>query len=29
VLQRSFVDLHLLDQAPDLTKYYTEAFLPH
>jgi NitT/TauT family transport system substrate-binding protein len=28
VLQRSFVDLHLLDKAPDLTKYYTEAFLP-
>ncbi len=28
VLQRSFVDLHLLDTAPDLTKYYTEAFLP-
>jgi ABC-type nitrate/sulfonate/bicarbonate transport system substrate-binding protein len=28
VLQRSFVDLHLLDSEPDLTKYYTERFLP-
>jgi len=29
VLQRSFVELHLLDTTPDLSKYYTEAFLPH
>jgi NitT/TauT family transport system substrate-binding protein len=28
VLRRSFVDLHLLDRPPDLSKYYTEAFLP-
>jgi ABC-type nitrate/sulfonate/bicarbonate transport system substrate-binding protein len=28
VLRRSFVDLHLLDSEPDLTKYYTEKFLP-
>lgn len=28
VLKRSFVDLHLLDAAPDLSKYYTEAYLP-
>ena len=28
VLRRSFVDLHLLDTEPDLTKYYTEKFLP-
>jgi NitT/TauT family transport system substrate-binding protein len=27
-IQRSFVDLHLIDQEPDLTKYYTERFLP-
>jgi NitT/TauT family transport system substrate-binding protein len=29
VLRRSFVDLHLLDTEPDLTKYYTERFLPN
>jgi ABC-type nitrate/sulfonate/bicarbonate transport system substrate-binding protein len=28
VLKRSFVELHLLDSVPDLTKYYTEAYLP-
>lgn len=28
VLRRSFVDLHLLDKEPDLTKYYTAQFLP-
>ena len=28
VIQRSFVQLHLLDQEPDLTKYVTERFLP-
>jgi hypothetical protein len=28
VLQRSFVELHLLDTEPDLAKYYTEQFLP-
>ena len=28
VIRRSFVDLHLLDTEPDLTKYYTEKFLP-
>lgn len=28
VLRRSFVDLHLLESEPDLTKYYTEKFLP-
>ncbi len=28
VLQQSFVDLKILDQEPDLSKYYTEAFLP-
>ena len=28
VLQRSFVDLQLLDKEPDLSKYYTEKFLP-
>jgi hypothetical protein len=27
-IQRSFVDLHLIDQEPDLTKYCTERFLP-
>jgi ABC-type nitrate/sulfonate/bicarbonate transport system substrate-binding protein len=27
-IQRSFVDLHLIDQEPDLTKYCTEQFLP-
>jgi NitT/TauT family transport system substrate-binding protein len=27
-LQRSFVDLRLLAREPDLTKYYTEKFLP-
>jgi NitT/TauT family transport system substrate-binding protein len=27
-IQRSFVDLHLVDQEPDLTKYCTEQFLP-
>ncbi|HXQ52489.1 MAG TPA: ABC transporter substrate-binding protein [Stellaceae bacterium] len=29
VLRRSFVDLHLLDTEPDLTKYFTEAYLPN
>ena len=28
VLSQSFVDLKLLDSEPDLTKYYTEEFLP-
>ncbi len=28
VLRRSFVELHLLDQPPDLTKVLTEKFLP-
>ena len=28
VLAQSFVDLKILDAKPDLTKYYTEAFLP-
>jgi ABC-type nitrate/sulfonate/bicarbonate transport system substrate-binding protein len=28
VIQRSFVDLQLTDKEPDLTKYYTERFLP-
>jgi ABC-type nitrate/sulfonate/bicarbonate transport system substrate-binding protein len=28
VIQRSFVDLALTDKEPDLTKYYTERFLP-
>jgi NitT/TauT family transport system substrate-binding protein len=28
VLQTSFVELQLLDKEPDLTKYYTEEFLP-
>jgi NitT/TauT family transport system substrate-binding protein len=28
VVQRSFVELQLLDKEPDLKKYYTEAFLP-
>jgi ABC-type nitrate/sulfonate/bicarbonate transport system substrate-binding protein len=28
VLGRSFVDLKMLEREPDLTKYYTEAFLP-
>jgi NitT/TauT family transport system substrate-binding protein len=27
-IQRSFVDLHLIDREPDLTKYCTERFLP-
>jgi ABC-type nitrate/sulfonate/bicarbonate transport system substrate-binding protein len=27
-LQRSFVDLHLIDKEPDLTKYWTERLLP-
>ncbi len=27
-IQRSFVDLHLIDQEPDLTRYCTERFLP-
>ena len=27
-LQRSFVDLKLLDKAPDMSKLYTEAYLP-
>jgi NitT/TauT family transport system substrate-binding protein len=27
-IRRSFVDLHLIDQEPDLTKYCTEQFLP-
>jgi len=27
-IQRSFVDLHLIDKEPDLTKYCTEQFLP-
>jgi NitT/TauT family transport system substrate-binding protein len=27
-IRRSFVDLHLIDQEPDLTKYCTERFLP-
>jgi NitT/TauT family transport system substrate-binding protein len=27
-IQRSFVDLHLIDREPDLTKYCTEQFLP-
>ena len=27
-LQRSFVDLKLLPEAPDMSKLYTEAFLP-
>ncbi|MGH7091177.1 MAG: ABC transporter substrate-binding protein, partial [Stellaceae bacterium] len=27
-LKRSFVDLHLLDRAPDMSKLYTEAYLP-
>jgi NitT/TauT family transport system substrate-binding protein len=27
-IQRSFVDLHLLDKEPDLSKYYTDAYLP-
>jgi ABC-type nitrate/sulfonate/bicarbonate transport system substrate-binding protein len=27
-IQRSFVDLALIDKEPDLTKYYTEHFLP-
>lgn len=27
-IQRSFVDLHLLDKEPDLGRYYTEAYLP-
>jgi NitT/TauT family transport system substrate-binding protein len=27
-IQRSFIDLHLIDQEPDLTKYCTEQFLP-
>jgi NitT/TauT family transport system substrate-binding protein len=29
VLRRSFVDLHLLDTEPDLSKHFTEAFLPN
>jgi hypothetical protein len=28
VIQRSFVDLKLVDKEPDLTKYCTEQFLP-
>lgn len=28
-LKRSFADLKLLDQPPDMTKLYTEEFLPH
>lgn len=28
VLQRSFVEMKLLDQEPDMTRLYTEAFLP-
>jgi ABC-type nitrate/sulfonate/bicarbonate transport system substrate-binding protein len=28
VLQQSFVELKILDTEPDLTKYYTEAYLP-
>jgi len=28
VMARSFVELGQLDSEPDLTKYYTEAFLP-
>jgi NitT/TauT family transport system substrate-binding protein len=28
VLSQSFVDLKVLDSEPDLTKYYTEAYLP-
>jgi hypothetical protein len=27
-LQRSFVDLKLLEKAPDMSKLYTEAYLP-
>jgi len=27
-IQRSFVDLHLIDREPDLTRYCTERFLP-
>jgi hypothetical protein len=27
-IQRSFVDLHLIDKAPHLTKYCSERFLP-
>ena len=27
-IQRSFVDLRLVTREPDLTKYYTEQFLP-
>jgi ABC-type nitrate/sulfonate/bicarbonate transport system substrate-binding protein len=28
IMSQSFVDLKLLDSEPDLTKYYTEAYLP-
>jgi hypothetical protein len=28
VLARSYVELKLLDQEPDMAKLYTEAFLP-
>jgi hypothetical protein len=27
-LKRSFLDLHLLDEAPDMSKLYSEAYLP-
>jgi hypothetical protein len=27
-LKRSFIDLHLLDTAPDMSKLYDEAYLP-
>jgi ABC-type nitrate/sulfonate/bicarbonate transport system substrate-binding protein len=28
VVRQSFVEMHILDNKPDLTKYYTEEFLP-
>ena len=28
MLQRSFLDMKLLDDAPDMSKLYTEAYLP-
>ncbi len=28
VLRRSYLELHLLEQEPDLAKYCTEAYLP-
>ena len=27
-IARSYIDLHILDTAPDMSKLYTEAFLP-